>query len=87
MISPLSPSLLYPSDSIGIAWVTFDQTTGTRGSATPRIFVGVASVGKDNIFVSENAGTTCKVDFPPSQRPENNAMKKGARSRGLTTRS
>ncbi|KAG6813089.1 hypothetical protein H0H92_014148 [Tricholoma furcatifolium] len=48
----------YNSDIIGIAWVTFDQTSGTSGTATPRIFVGVASNGTSNVFVTENAGST-----------------------------
>lgn len=30
----------YTSDPVGIAWVTFDSTSGTKGSPTPRIFVG-----------------------------------------------
>lgn len=30
----------YTDDPVGIAWITFDSTTGTKGSATPRIFVG-----------------------------------------------
>ncbi|KAF7339885.1 Oligoxyloglucan reducing end-specific cellobiohydrolase [Mycena venus] len=42
----------------GIAWVTFDSTSGTAGSPTPRIFVGVANLGSTNIFVSTNAGST-----------------------------
>ncbi|KAK7461821.1 hypothetical protein VKT23_008252 [Stygiomarasmius scandens] len=46
----------YNSDEIGVAWVTFDSTSGEKGSATPRVFVGVASNGTDNIFVSEDAG-------------------------------
>lgn len=50
----------YDSDRTGIAWVTFDQTTGTKGSPTPRIFVAVATIGEDNVFVSEDAGATCK---------------------------
>ncbi|KAJ7130085.1 hypothetical protein C8R43DRAFT_957273 [Mycena crocata] len=48
----------YNSALIGIAWVTFDQTSGTAGSATPRIFVGVANQGSSNIFVTTNGGTT-----------------------------
>ena len=48
------------SDPIGITFVTFDSTSGTTGKATPRIFVGVANVGSDNLFVSNDAGTTCK---------------------------
>ncbi|KAK0246051.1 hypothetical protein EDD85DRAFT_944431 [Armillaria nabsnona] len=46
------------SDPLGIAFVTFDSTSGSSGSPTPRIFVGVASNGTDNIFVSEDAGDT-----------------------------
>jgi hypothetical protein len=45
--------------STGIAWVTFDSTSGTAGSPTPRIFVGVANQGSSNIFVSTNGGSTC----------------------------
>ncbi|KAJ7783483.1 hypothetical protein DFH07DRAFT_864490 [Mycena maculata] len=41
----------------GIAWITFDSTSGTSGTATPRIFVGVANQGSSNIFVSTNTGT------------------------------
>ncbi|KAK0473162.1 hypothetical protein IW261DRAFT_1658654 [Armillaria novae-zelandiae] len=48
----------YNSDIIGISWVTFDSTSGSSGSATPRIFVGVANQGSSNIFVSENGGST-----------------------------
>ncbi|KAJ7071296.1 Oligoxyloglucan reducing end-specific cellobiohydrolase [Mycena amicta] len=48
----------YNSALIGIAWVTFDSTSGTSGTATPRIFVGVANVGTTNIYVSTNAGST-----------------------------
>lgn len=62
-------SSLYISDRIGITFVTFDQTTGSKGYPTPRIFVGVASLGEDNIFVSEDAGETCK--FKPDRRLAN----------------
>ncbi|KAJ7597257.1 hypothetical protein C8J56DRAFT_919622 [Mycena floridula] len=48
----------YNSDILGIAWVTFDSTTGTAGQATQRIFVGVANKGSNNIFVSTNGGST-----------------------------
>lgn len=47
------------SDIIGISWVTFDSTSGTAGSATPRIFVGVANLGANSVFVSDDAGATC----------------------------
>jgi xyloglucan-specific exo-beta-1,4-glucanase len=33
-------SSAYTADPVGIAWVTFDSTSGSKGSATPRIFVG-----------------------------------------------
>ncbi|KAJ3790251.1 hypothetical protein GGU10DRAFT_420536 [Lentinula aff. detonsa] len=48
----------YNSDIIGISWVTFDSTSGSQGKATPRIFVGVANMGSNNVFVSEDAGST-----------------------------
>ncbi|KAJ7900056.1 hypothetical protein B0H14DRAFT_2672091 [Mycena olivaceomarginata] len=53
-----SDSTGYNSALIGIAWVTFDSTSGTAGSPTPRIFVGVANQGSSNIFVSTNGGST-----------------------------
>ncbi|KAL0961281.1 hypothetical protein HGRIS_006241 [Hohenbuehelia grisea] len=48
----------YNNQVIGIAWVTFDSTSSASGTATPRIFVGVADKGKNNIFVSNDAGAT-----------------------------
>ncbi|KJA29887.1 carbohydrate-binding module family 1 protein [Hypholoma sublateritium FD-334 SS-4] len=48
----------YNSDIIGISWVTFDKTSGSSGSATPRIFVGVASMGSNNVFVTNDGGST-----------------------------
>ncbi|TBU35178.1 Oligoxyloglucan reducing end-specific cellobiohydrolase [Dichomitus squalens] len=50
----------YNNDIQGLAWVTFDSTSasGKNGTATPRIFVGVANKGTDNIFVSNDAGST-----------------------------
>ncbi|KAG6842504.1 hypothetical protein C0991_000030 [Blastosporella zonata] len=48
----------YNNDIIGISWVTFDKSSGTSGSATPRIFVGVANVNSSNIFVTTNGGTS-----------------------------
>ncbi|PBK88843.1 hypothetical protein ARMGADRAFT_936772, partial [Armillaria gallica] len=38
----------------------FDSTLGPSSSPTPRVFVGVASNGTDNIFISEDASYTCK---------------------------
>ncbi|KAK7694577.1 hypothetical protein QCA50_001763 [Cerrena zonata] len=48
----------YNNDKIGVAWVTFDSTSGSKGKATPRIFVGVANKGSNNVFVSNDAGST-----------------------------
>ncbi|TVY88107.1 Xyloglucanase, partial [Lachnellula willkommii] len=47
----------YTADPVGIAWVTFDSTSGATGTATPRIFVGVVDVG-ESVFKSEDAGAT-----------------------------
>ncbi|KEP52011.1 glycoside hydrolase family 74 protein [Rhizoctonia solani 123E] len=48
----------YNSDKTGIAWITFDKSSGSSGTATPRIFVGVANVGSASVFVSNDAGAT-----------------------------
>ncbi|KAH6913941.1 hypothetical protein BKA70DRAFT_649198 [Coprinopsis sp. MPI-PUGE-AT-0042] len=48
----------YNTDIVGISWITFDHTSGASGKATPRIFVGVANKGSNNVFVSEDAGAT-----------------------------
>ncbi|KAJ3506061.1 hypothetical protein NLJ89_g7083 [Agrocybe chaxingu] len=53
-----SDSSGYNSDRVGLAWVTFDQSSGSSGRATPRIFVGVVSNGTSNIFVTNDAGST-----------------------------
>lgn len=53
----------YNSDKMGLSFVTFDSTSGKTGSATPRIFVGVANLGSTNVFVSNDAGSTCKSDI------------------------
>ncbi|KAG7099404.1 hypothetical protein E1B28_001257 [Marasmius oreades] len=53
-----SDSSGYNSDKVGVAWVTFDSTSGTSGKATPRIFVGVANKGSNNIFVTNDGGNT-----------------------------
>ncbi|MFJ9114564.1 cellulose binding domain-containing protein [Streptomyces sp. NPDC102394] len=47
----------YASDNQGIVWVTFDESTGSSGSATKTIYVGVAD--KDNaVYRSTDAGAT-----------------------------
>ncbi|MGB8944243.1 MAG: xyloglucanase [Streptomyces sp.] len=47
----------YASDNQGIAWVTFDESTGATGARTKTVYVGVAD--KDNaVYRSTDAGTT-----------------------------
>ncbi|EIN03833.1 CEL6 protein [Punctularia strigosozonata HHB-11173 SS5] len=59
---PTDPSGL-GSDIMGIAWVTFDHVSADSKTSTgsKRIFVGVANMGADNVFVSEDAGVTWKA--------------------------
>ncbi|KAH7105000.1 hypothetical protein BKA62DRAFT_691347 [Auriculariales sp. MPI-PUGE-AT-0066] len=47
----------YNSQKVGIAFVTFGPA-GTSGTATQRIFVGVASLGVNNVYTSTNGGTS-----------------------------
>ncbi|KAF3918304.1 hypothetical protein ABW21_db0205033 [Orbilia brochopaga] len=62
-----SDSSSYNRDIVGIAWVTFDPTSGAKGSATPRIFVGVADKS-NSIWVSSNGGSSWSlVSGQPSQ--------------------
>ncbi|EAW13711.1 putative endoglucanase [Aspergillus clavatus NRRL 1] len=51
------PTSSYTADRVGIAWITFDSTSGLKGSGSSRIFVGIADTGK-SVFVSEDAGAT-----------------------------
>ncbi|CAL9426696.1 cellulose binding domain-containing protein [Streptomyces sp. enrichment culture] len=47
----------YASDNQGVVWVTFDESTGTPGSATKTIYAGVAD--KENaVYRSTDAGAT-----------------------------
>jgi len=50
----------YQGDPLGIAWITFDPATGTAGSATKTIYVGVGdnSSGANNIYRSIDGGAT-----------------------------
>ncbi|MFJ4807613.1 cellulose binding domain-containing protein [Streptomyces longwoodensis] len=47
----------YASDNQGIVWVTFDESTGTAGTATKTIYVGVADQG-NAVYRSTDAGAT-----------------------------
>ncbi|MDT0401871.1 MULTISPECIES: cellulose binding domain-containing protein [Streptomyces] len=47
----------YASDNQGITWVTFDESTGSGGTATRTVYVGVAD--KENaVYRSTDAGAT-----------------------------
>lgn len=49
----------YNNDLQGLAWITFDSTSGTTNGATSRIFVGVASNGtQEAVWESTDAGST-----------------------------
>lgn len=50
----------YNSDPIGVGWVIFDTTSPKIAAGTSRIFVGVFAEGTPSIWVTENAGVTCK---------------------------
>ncbi|NKQ25949.1 cellulose binding domain-containing protein [Streptomyces galbus] len=47
----------YASDNQGIVWVTFDESTGTAGTTTKTIYVGVADQG-NAVYRSTDAGAT-----------------------------
>ncbi|MER5526374.1 cellulose binding domain-containing protein [Streptomyces sp. NPDC002677] len=47
----------YASDNQGITWVTFDESTGTAGTATKTVYVGVADL-QNSVYRSTDAGAT-----------------------------
>ncbi|ANY71074.1 xyloglucanase [Paenibacillus sp. BIHB 4019] len=51
------PTYPYLADKMGLAWITFDQSTGSPGTATQTIYVGVADTAS-SIYRSTNGGTT-----------------------------
>ncbi|WNG16246.1 xyloglucanase [Cystobacter fuscus] len=51
------PTNSYGSDIVGLAWITFDPSTGTAGGATQTVYVGVADK-ENNIFRSTDGGAT-----------------------------
>ncbi|KAK4151933.1 hypothetical protein C8A00DRAFT_16713 [Chaetomidium leptoderma] len=56
----------YNGDIIGLAFVTFDETSGVTDGATSRIFVGTADNITASVYVSEDAGATwAAVDGQP----------------------
>lgn len=47
----------YLSDDQGVTWVSFDQSTGTKGSPTKAIYVGVADL-QNTVYRSTDGGAT-----------------------------
>ncbi|CQR55184.1 X2-like carbohydrate binding domain-containing protein [Paenibacillus riograndensis] len=52
-----NPTLEYGNDLVGLSWITFDQSTGTLGSATQTIYVGVADTAS-SVYRSTDGGAT-----------------------------
>ncbi len=52
------PVAASPVASGGISFVLFDQASGTPGTATPTIYVGVLQKGAENLFRSTDGGNT-----------------------------
>lgn len=72
-VTSLNSSLNVASDSI--SFVMFDQTTGTPGNLTQRVFVGVFRTNA-NFFVSNDAGTnwTAIAGSPTNGLPQRCAL-------------
>lgn len=51
------PSNSYQGDIVGLAWITFDPSSGTPGNPTQTIYVGVADT-KTSIYRSTDGGET-----------------------------
>lgn len=51
------PTNEYQSDIMGLAWITFDKSTGTLGQPTQTIYVGVADKD-ESIYRSTDGGAT-----------------------------
>jgi xyloglucan-specific exo-beta-1,4-glucanase len=52
------PSYEYTADKQGIYWVTFDEDTGSSGSATQTIYIGVADMSSQCIYYTTNEGSS-----------------------------
>ncbi len=55
----------------GIIFVIFDSKTGSKGKTTQTIYVGVSLMGRENMFVSKDGGSTWNPikDQPTQYRP------------------
>lgn len=47
----------YGSDPIGVAWITFDKSTGSLGNTTQTIYVGIADTA-NSVYRSTDGGAT-----------------------------
>ncbi|GAA0136432.1 cellulose binding domain-containing protein [Paenibacillus sp. YSY-4.3] len=52
-----NPNYEYQSDIVGLAWITFDPSSGTPGQATKTIYVGVADKNV-SVYRSTDGGAT-----------------------------
>lgn len=52
-----NPDYEYQSDIVGLAWITFDPSTGSAGQATQTIYVGVADKN-ESVYRSTDGGAT-----------------------------
>ncbi len=52
-----NPDYEYQSDIVGLAWITFDPSTGSPGQATQTIYVGVADKN-ESVYRSTDGGAT-----------------------------
>jgi len=48
----------YTADPLGIVWVAYDKSSSTLGTATQRLFAGVAQKAGSTLYMSEDAGAT-----------------------------
>jgi len=62
----------------GVCFVVFDETSG-NGTASQRIFVGVSRIGADNVYVTEDGGTTWN---PITNQPATTLMPQRATKAG-----
>ncbi|KAH8596192.1 glycoside hydrolase family 74 protein [Bisporella sp. PMI_857] len=55
---PSSGTFIAGGNIIGLVNVVFDTTAGTTGGNTSRIFIGVANIDSESVYVSNDAGRT-----------------------------
>jgi len=60
------------SNGNGISFVLFDKSSGTTGTATPKIYVGVQTTGGSNFYLSTDAGASWNpvASAPTTYMPE-----------------